>query len=68
MDKNMLALADVVKHKTLGTVSYQGIDKTLKDDEIFVRDIMWILHIVYASDCDTASIEDADKYWRRNKQ
>ena len=66
MDKNLLAIADVLRHKTLGLVSHQPDFKNeLSGDKIRVRDINWIIHIISATDCEWATREERENYWEK---
>jgi len=66
MDKNLLAIADVLRHKTLGLVSHQPDFKNdLLGDQIQVRDMNWSLSIVSAADCMPTTREEKDSYWEK---
>ena len=57
-----LALADCIKHQTIGTVSYQGTIPNI-NGFVAVRDVNWKLHIVSIEDCDdNATDEEISEY------
>lgn len=73
MNRNILAIADVICHKKLGIVSHQpgriGSDDYYPKgkNKIYVRNINFILHTVSANDCKPSTIKEKEEYWRQNK-
>lgn len=63
IDYMKLAIADLIKHPVLGTVSHQPDLREPESDRIRVRDRKGILHFVNASECDRASEKDREGYW-----
>ncbi len=63
IDYMELAICDLIKHPTMGTVSYQPDVIEPKSDRIPVRDRNGILFFVNASECDEVSEEDCEGYW-----
>lgn len=65
-----LAIADVLRHKILGLVSFQpDIHMEYKEkDPIPIRDINGMLGFVLLQDCIETTVEEREKYWKiRNK-
>lgn len=70
MNRYTIAIADILKHKTLGIVSHQpgkiGADFYPKGkNNIYVRDINFVLHSVSADDCKSTTIKESKEYWKK---
>lgn len=67
IDLDKLAIADVIRHKKLGLISFQpGIHDKLEDmeEKICVRDIYGAFHYVKPKECFEANCKQIDYYWR----
>jgi hypothetical protein len=65
VDTNKIAIADVLRHPTLGLVSHQpGFGEPISD-RIHVRDLNWILHHTLASECELPTGDEITDYWKK---
>ena len=65
VDFMKLAIADVLRHPTLGIISYQPAMDQPFADFISVRDSDFIFHHnILASECEWGTEEEAREYWR----
>jgi len=69
IERNEIAIADLLRHKTLGIVSHQPQEDE-KSDEIWVRNENWSLYHVYLADCEWPAEDDekANNFWKRLKE
>ena len=69
IERNEIAIADLLRHKTLGIVSPQPQGDE-KSDEIWVRNENWSLYHVYLADCEWPAEDDekANNFWKRLKE
>lgn len=71
MDRNIIAISDILRHKDLGIISHQpgriGSDFYPKEENsIYVRDMGFILYTVSADDCEPSTLKEKEEYWKRN--
>ena len=69
MTRDELAIADLLRHRTLGIVSHQPQVEE-RPGEIWVRNKNWSLYNVYLADCEWPAEDDeeADNFWKRLKE
>ena len=64
MKSEEIAIADVLKHPIYGIISHQPDLRKKITERIRVRGLKGRPFHVNASDCEWASREEADHYWR----
>jgi len=67
MDYNKIAIADVLKHPKLGIISHQPDTDSPLTDKIRVRGLEDEVLFVLASECEPASFEEGENYWKNIK-
>jgi len=67
MDYNKIAIADVLKHPELGIISHQPDIHSPLTDKIRVRGLEDKVLFVLASECEPASSEESEDYWKNIK-
>jgi len=59
-----LAIADVMKHPSLGLISFQPTLTDMADTMVRVRDVKGRLFQVDLDECNCPNKSECDRYWR----